>query len=314
MRTLKLIPTDGHIGVAMLGGLILFTIILLLAGCSNSSDSLPDNPVNDPSNEQIMSANDSVKNVLQFSNSEDEQRFQCIYDQFSASAQADGLTGNDMEHFELDKMVAKLWCDGKGSKDSISCQNPFFSGPLRNAGSQFMLVQTSVVDTFPNVTGTVESYGRNPVDGPWGIDFRRTRTASTNDNQTGGGSSAGSMSISFSRLNDEGEFRPQLSFEQNIAYPFGAEPVSVDLPGNTLDDFTQLSASPELFVTTFEARYDVLQAEIERQFESGELIDDTGKELSNALAFIEEKREVIRSNAPQLHALLTSGVDLTRCQ
>lgn len=288
---------------------LLMVIALLVVGCSSDSDSSLENSTN----EQNMPANDSVKDLLQFSNTEDEQRFQCIYDQFSAVAQANGLTENDMQHFETDDLVSKIWCDGKGNKDSLSCQNPLFSGPLKNAGSQFMLLQTFVVSDFPEVTGTVQSFGQNPVDeSAWGINFSRTRNAPAIGAQAGDG--VDSLSIQFSRLNDNGEFQNELIFDQNIGYPLGAKPVVVDLPGNTLDDFTQLSASPELFVSTFEARYDALQTEIERKFESGELVDDTGSELSNALAYIDGQREVIRTNAPQLHALLTNSIDVSLCQ
>lgn len=297
----------------MCSRLISLVILTLLAvGCSSDKDSSPDNPANDSTNEQNMPANDSVKELLQFSSTDDEQRFQCIYDQFSALAKQDGLTESDMQHFETDKLVSKQWCNGKGDKDSVSCQNPLFSGPLKNAGSQFMLLQTFVSDTYPEVTGTFESFGRNPVDeSAWGIHFNRARNAPSSG--AAAGDAAGIVSVHFSRINDNGEFQNELIFDQNIGYPFGAKPVGVTLPGNTLDDFTQLSASPEQFATTFEARYDVLQTELEKMFASGELADDTGNELSNALAFIEGQREIIRSDAPQLHALLTSGVDVSRC-
>ena len=313
MRTYNSTNTYGRLSASVFSRrLILLAISLLVVGCANDSDSSPDNPANDSTNEQTMPANDSVKDLLKFSNTEDEQRFQCIYDQFSALAQTNGITGYDMEHVESQKLVTKLWCDGKGDKDPVACQIPGFSGPLRGAGSQFMHLRTYVVESFPEVAETFESFGRNPVDDSWGIEFHRFLP--TPSSVTQGDVRTGSVSVSFSRINDEGEFQTQLNFDQNIGHTFGAELVVVDLPGNTLDDFKQLSASPELFITTFDARYDVLQAEVESKFESGELADESGSELSNALAYIDGQRKIIRSDAPQLHALLTSFVDTTLCK
>lgn len=299
--------------------------VLMLSGCSNSSDSPNmNNPI--VNNTTVTSAEliDPAGEIAQikFESAEVDAIYQCLLSAATASATSRGLQAypvvNETDRNTGSTGVYATWCKTVGTSEDInadiaSCRRYLKNGVSAPGTEALNLYADTPLRSEEGVKRIELESIKIPEEGSsdFKVVFLRSRGVSTDEE-------INSYTLSFVPFDGE-TYNKDLSVYVGRGYGYYDPDTNIRgyyIPEETVaEHMSLLSSSAEQFKTTATSHFEILRSQVETAINTDSSLDDDAKQVALAKAKTEIDRNInlIVQNSESFHRLLVEQFAIEQC-